>query len=100
MEQQRKTGAVLSYANILVTLLIGLLYTPVMLRLLGQTEYGLYSLIGSTAGYLSVLDLGLGNTIVRYISKNRVIGNKNSEAELNGLFLFIYCLIGDRKSVV
>ena len=61
---QRRWGALLSYVNIILTVAVGLLYTPLMLRLLGQSEYGLYSLIGSVIGYLSVLDMGLGNTLV------------------------------------
>ena len=91
---QRRWGAILSYVNIVATVVVGLLYTPIMLRLLGQSEYGLYSLIGSVVGYLSVLDMGLGNTIVRYTAKNRVDGTVQKEAELNGLFLQVYSVIG------
>lgn len=91
---QRRWGALLTYVNILLTMIIGLAYTPVMLRLLGQSEFGLYSLIGSVVGYLSVLDMGLGNTLVRYTAKNRADGTADREAELNGLFLFIYSVIG------
>lgn len=91
---QRKAGAVLSYVNILALILVGLLYTPLMLRFLGRSEYGLYALIGSFVGYLSVLDMGLGNTIIRYISINRVQGSKTREAELNALFLLVYCGLG------
>lgn len=91
---QRRWGAILSYVNIIATVLVGLFYTPIMLRMLGQSEYGLYSLIGSVVGYLSVLDMGLGNTIVRYTAKNRVDGTPEKEAELNGLFLQVYSVIG------
>lgn len=91
---QRRWGAVLSYVNIILTVFVGLLYTPLMLRLLGQSEFGLYSLIGSVVGYLSVLDMGLGNTLVRYTAKNRVDGTAQREAEINGLFLFFYSIIG------
>ena len=91
---QRRWGAILSYINIIATIVVGLVYTPVMLRLLGQSEYGLYSLIGSLASYLSVLDMGLGNTIVRYTAKNRADGTVKEEQELNGLFLVVYSIIG------
>lgn len=94
MRNQLKMGAILSYINILAGLIVGLGYTPVMIRLLGQSEFGLYSLIGSLVAYLSVLDMGLGNTIVRYVSRNRAVGDKKSESELNGLFLAIYSVIG------
>ncbi|WHX89890.1 oligosaccharide flippase family protein [Peribacillus simplex] len=91
---QLKAGAILSYVSIFITILIALLYTPIMLRLLGQSEYGLYSLIGSLAGYLSIMDLGLGNAIVRYTARNRALGDKNTESRLNGMFLVLYSLIG------
>ncbi|WP_455629430.1 oligosaccharide flippase family protein [Megamonas funiformis] len=94
MKNQLKLGAILSYVNILAGLAVGLGYTPVMIRLLGQSEFGLYSLIGSLVAYLSVLDMGLGNTIVRYVSKNHAVGDKKSESELNGLFLTVYSVIG------
>lgn len=94
MGNQLKIGALLSYVNIFITLVTGLIYTPILLRMLGQAEYGLYSLIGSLVGYLSILDLGLGNTIVRYTAKNRAIGDKNSEANLNGMFMALYSVIG------
>lgn len=91
---QLKIGAVLSYIAILITLIIAIIYTPIVIRMLGQSEYGLYSMIGSIAAYLSILDLGLGNTIIRYISRNRAIGSKEEEAKLNGMFLIIYSFIG------
>ncbi|WP_188399538.1 oligosaccharide flippase family protein [Sporomusa sp. GT1] len=94
MDNQLKIGVLLSYVNIFVTLLRGLLYTPILLRLLGQSEYGLYSLIGSLIVYFSMLDLVLGTAIVRYTAKNRAIGDKNSEANLNGMFLSLYVVIG------
>jgi len=94
MSNQLKIGALLSYANLFFTLIIGLIYTPIMIRLLGQSEYGLYSLIGALIGYLSILDMGLGNAIIRYTAKNRATGDKNSEAILNGMFLLLYLAIG------
>lgn len=93
MKSQRKAGALLTYLNIIANLIVGLVYTPIMLRLLGQAEYGLYSLLGSMVGYLSILDLGLGNTMVRYTAANRANGDRTREAKLNGLFLCIYLVI-------
>ncbi len=89
-----KTGAILSYLSILISIVIALLYTPIMIRLLGQAEYGLYSLIGSVAAYFSILDMGLGNAIVRYTARNRVIGDKEIESNQNGMFFMLYSLIG------
>ena len=91
---QLKAGVLLSYVSIFMTIMITLLYTPIMLRILGQSEYGLYSLIGSVVGYLSILDLGLGSAIVRYTARNRALGDKEAESNLNGMFLVLYSFIG------
>lgn len=74
---QLKAGALLSYVSIALNMVIGLLYTPYMLRMLGQSEYGLYSLAASLIAYLTVLDLGFGNAIVRYTAKFRAEGKTN-----------------------
>ena len=71
---QLKAGAILSYVSIGLNNIVGLLYTPFMLRMLGQNEYGLYSLVASVVSYLTVLDLGFANAIVRYTAKFRAEG--------------------------
>ncbi|MBQ5846984.1 MAG: oligosaccharide flippase family protein, partial [Selenomonadaceae bacterium] len=91
---QLKAGTILSYLNIIINICVGLVYTPFMMRALGQSEYGLYALIGSVAAYLNILDMGLANTLVRYTARNRAVGSRRQEAELNGLFLAMYSVIG------
>lgn len=91
---QIKVGAFLSYLIIVLNNVIGLLYTPFMLRMMGQTEYGLYSLVASVVAYLTVFDLGFGNAIVRYTAKLRAEENKKKQYELFGVFLFLYSIIG------
>lgn len=90
---QLKKGALLSYISIFITIIVSLTYIPIIIRLLGQAEYGLYSLIGSIAAYLSIMDLGLGNAVVRYNARNRAIGDKKAEARLNGIFLSFYSIL-------
>lgn len=91
---QIKVGAFLSYLIIGLNNIIGLLYTPFMLRMMGQTEYGLYSLVVSVVAYLTVFDLGFGNAIVRYTAKMRAENNKEKQYEMFGIFLLLYSFIG------
>ena len=91
---QLKAGAVLNYVAIVLNTLVGLLYTPYMLRMMGQSEYGLYSLVASVIAYLTVLDLGLGNAIVRYTAKYRAEGKVMEQYEMFGMFLVLYVIIG------
>lgn len=91
---QLKAGVVLNYAVILLNTLVGLLYTPYMLRMMGQSEYGLYSLVASVISYLTILDLGFGNAIVRYTAKFRAEKKKEEQYEMFGMFLVLYLVIG------
>lgn len=43
-----------------------------MLRMMGQSEYGLYSMVVSVVGALLLLDCGFGSALVRYIVKYKV----------------------------
>lgn len=91
---QLKAGAILSYVSIGLNNIVGLLYTPYMLRMLGQNEYGLYSLVASVVAYLTVLDLGFANAIVRYTAKFRAEGKEKEQYEMFGMFLILYSCIG------
>lgn len=91
---QLKAGAVLNYISIALNMVVGLLYTPFMLRMLGQSEYGLYSLAASVIAYLTVLDLGFGNAIIRYTAKYIADGRKQEQEELFGMFFILYIAIG------
>lgn len=91
---QLKLGALLNYIVIILNTLVGLLYTPYMLRMMGQSEYGLYSLVASVIAYLTVLDLGFGNAIVRYTAKYRAEGKVREQYEMFGMFLILYIVIG------
>ena len=91
---QLKAGVALNYALILLNSLVALLYTPYMLRMMGQSEFGLYSLVASVIGYLTILDLGFGNAIVRYTAKFRAEGKQKEQYEMFGVFLVLYTVIG------
>ncbi|WP_290234867.1 oligosaccharide flippase family protein, partial [Bacteroides acidifaciens] len=91
---QLKGGIVLNYIIIVLNILLGLLYTPYMLRMLGQNEYGLYSLVASIIAYLTLLDFGFGSAIVRYTAKFINENKQKEQWELNGMFLSVYSIIG------
>ena len=77
---ERKAGAMLSYMQIVIDTLSSILYTPVMLRLIGQAEYGLYGTVVSAIGMLSLLNLGFSNSYVKFYSGYKV---KNQTKKIN-----------------
>ena len=90
---QRKIGVILSYGGQFVKILVGLIYTPIMLRLLGQSEYGLYQLVFSVVSYLSLFSLGFGSSYMRFYSRFQVQKDDIGIARLNGMFLIIFSFL-------
>lgn len=90
---QVRAGAVMSYINMAIGSLIPMFYTPIMLSLLGQDEYGLYKLASTVTSYLSLISFGLGSALVRYYTKYRAAGDKEGEENMFGLFTIIFSII-------
>lgn len=90
---QRKAGVLLTYIAQGVQILSGLLYTPIMLRLLGQSEYGLYQLVASVVSYLSILSLGFGSSYMRFYSRIKKNNDEQEIARFNGMFMTIFLII-------
>lgn len=90
---QLKLGVLLSYTSIALNMVVQLIYTPVMIRLLGQSEYGLYTLVGSVVSYLGLFSLGFTGAYLRFYSRFSQKGDKAGVARLNGMFLTLFLLM-------
>ena len=88
---QLKMGTILSYMTIAIQNLIAIIYTPVMLRLLGQNEYGLYQLGYSTTSYLGLLSFGFGSSYVKFYFEYKVKNDEEGIRKLNSIFLLVFC---------
>ena len=91
---QLKAGATLSYISMGLGYVISIIYTPIMLRLLGQSEYGLYNLVASVVAYLGLLNFGFGSAYIRFYSRYKVNNDRVNIAKLNGMFLIVFSVIG------
>lgn len=90
---QKKAGIILSYTSEVIKILTSLLFTPIMLRLLGQSEYGLYQLVYSVVSYLGILSLGFTASYIRYYSGLKKEEDTEGIHRLNGMFLTIFLVI-------
>src|SRR5699024_12318145 len=66
MINQRKFGALLSYINIISKDLVNFLYTPFLLRFVGQANYGLFQMTNSVMLSLSLLSMGFSSAYVKF----------------------------------
>ena len=91
---QLKIGALLSYLQMALGIVIGLAYTPVMIRLLGDSEYGLYNTVSSTIALLSILELGFTSGYILYYSRYKKQNDRPAIDRLNGLYMLIFSVLG------
>ena len=72
---QRRVGAVLTYVHAFAHIVISLLYVPLLLATIGESEYGLFQLIGSVMAYLALAEALLSSGVLRFYCKYRDLGD-------------------------
>lgn len=90
---QLKIGIFINYLIIFINTITQLVYTPILLRILGQSEYGLYQLVYSVVSYLSILSFGFSSSYIRYYSKYNAKQDEHQISILNGMYLSIFLAI-------
>lgn len=93
MSSQRNFGVLLGYLSLALRNILGLLLIPFIISNVGIAQYGIYTIVASLAGYLIILELGLANTTIRFLSKLQAEQNQSKEAEFFGTMLMIYGVI-------
>lgn len=93
MKNELKIGSALSILTIIVGSLIQIFYTPLYMKYLGTMDFGINSLVQSIMGYMGMLNLGLGNAMLRYTVRYRAEGKIEEEKSLNGMFLTIFSIL-------
>lgn len=92
-QSQRIPGIFLAYATQLAHIVVALAYTPVMVRMLGQNEYGLYEMVRSIIAALGMLSLGFTGAYLRFFTRFAMARNKKGMATLNGMFMAVFLAI-------
>ena len=83
MVNQRKAGAILSYVNMFIGILLGLINVPIILKFVSMGDYGVYVILGALISVMGVLDFGFAGTMIRYYTKSLTL--HDSEKQENTL---------------
>lgn len=89
---QIKYGALISYLALGLNIIAALLYTPWMIKEIGQANYGLYTLALSFIS-LFLVDFGIGAALTRYIAKYRAENNIYEIKRILGASISVYLAI-------
>ena len=82
------------YFALAVEMILGFVMLPFNLRHLGQEAYGLWTLTASLTIHFSVLDLGLGGALVKFMAQYRAHRDTRALNEIASTLFFLFAAIG------
>jgi len=84
----------MQYAVLLVEIAVGFVMLPLNTSYLGKSTYGLWVLVGSITAYFSMLDLGYGIAVVKFVAHYRAQRNTSALNEIVSTIFFVFAAIG------
>src|SRR5512135_1095278 len=82
------------YVMIFADAAIGLFMLPFNVSHLGKDAYGLWLLTASIATYFSILDLGYGGALVKYVAQYRAWRDRSAINEITSTLFFLFGIVG------
>jgi O-antigen/teichoic acid export membrane protein len=79
-----------NWSAFLVSAIINLTLSPFVVHSLGDTAYGAWVLLGSTVGYLGLLDLGVRGAVTRYVAHFHARGEHEQASRLASAALVVF----------
>jgi len=77
-----RRNVLLVYGVYAVTIVSGLLLTPIIVDALGTEQYGIWAVIGSFLAFIGLLDIGIAPSVIRFSAEQR---GRKSQEETSGL---------------
>jgi O-antigen/teichoic acid export membrane protein len=75
-----------------VNLVVAFFLAPFVLHALGDSQYGIWVLVGSMTGYMGLLDFGTKPAIVKFASKYRALDQDAKINEIINSSLLVLCI--------
>ena len=91
-----RRNLIMVYGVYAVTIVTGLLLTPIIVGALGTEQYGIWAVIGSVLAFIGLLDVGIAPSVIRFSAEQR--GRKRPEetsvlaSTALGLYLVIFAV--------
>jgi O-antigen/teichoic acid export membrane protein len=82
------------YYTLVVELVLGLVMLPFNTRYLGASDYGLWMLAASIVAYFSMLDLGYGVAMERFVAHYRARRDARAINEIASTLVLVFAAVG------
>ena len=83
-----------NYLGAITVSLLGFVSTPIILGHLGKAAFGAWALIAAIIGYSSLLDLGVGLTVMRQVAQRAHLSDRAELRRITSTALTIYSCAG------
>lgn len=100
MSSPRQRGVIFSYIYMAVQMVVQLIYVPLLLGTIGQTEYGLYQLVGSVMSYLVSINGVLASGVGRFYCMYKAEGDTDQMENTLAIAKRIYVILAGVTAVV
>ena len=74
--KERKLGSVIGYIYTICQAVISIVYIPILLNGIGDSEYGLYQILSSIIAYFAAMETPLSASLLKYYSSYKEDHNK------------------------
>ncbi len=89
-----------NYVGIVGSIVIAFVLSPYLIHTLGDTNYGVWSVVSALTGYMALLDLGISSAIAKYVAKYKALKDYKSLNIVMGSGIAILMAVGFMLIVV
>ena len=93
-------NVVANWGAFVVAALINFWLSPLVVRGLGDTAYGIWVLLTSLVGYMGLLDLGVRGAVTRYVARHHAAHEDADSSRIASAALAIFAMVGAAAIVV
>jgi O-antigen/teichoic acid export membrane protein len=83
-----------NYLGMVVNIIVAFLISPYLILKLGDSDYGIWTIIAAFTGYMSLMDLGLNSAINRFTSKFNALNDSQSINSVYSNSVLMFSVIG------
>ncbi len=89
-----------NWAQMVIGAVIAFFMSPFVVHTLGKEEYGIWALVFSIIAYMNLFDLGMKQSLARYLSRYYATKNWQNLNEVISTSTFIYTLTGTAVVII
>jgi O-antigen/teichoic acid export membrane protein len=87
-------NVVSNYLRFVINGLLGFVLTPLMVRMMGDGDYGLWVAVFSLTGYFGLFDQAIRPSLVRYVARDHALGDTNGLSRTLSSAFALYTGVG------